>query len=81
MSRTLSLSFHAHLHCVVPGGSLAPQGDRYLKPLRKTDGVVYSKPPFDVPARVLAYLGRHTHRAAISDDRLLAIADGRVRFR
>ena len=30
---------------------------------------------------MLAYLGRYTHRVAISNDRLLAVADGRVRFR
>jgi len=30
---------------------------------------------------VLAYLGRYTHRVALSNDRLVALADGRVRFR
>jgi len=39
------------------------------------------KPPFAGPEHVLAYLGRYTHRVAISNDRLLAVADGRVRFR
>lgn len=37
--------------------------------------------PFDGPARVLAYLGRHNHRVAISNDRLVDIEDGRVGFR
>ena len=30
---------------------------------------------------MLAYLGRYTHRVALSNDRLVALADGRVRFR
>lgn len=129
-----NLAFHPHLHCVVPGGGLVPQGDRwiacrpgfflpvrvlsrrfrtlflrglvrafrqgslrldgslaplaepaafdrYLQPVRQADWVVYSKPPFDGPARVLDYLGRYTHRVAISNDRLLAIDNGHVRFR
>src|SRR5207247_787921 len=33
------------------------------------------------PEHVLAYLGRYTHRVALSNDRLVAVADGRVRFR
>ena len=108
-----NLSFHPHLHCVVPGGGIAPDGDRwihcrpgfflpvrvlsrrfrtlfldqlerafrhgrlrlsgalapladpaafhsYLRPLRGSEWVVYSKPPFDGPARVLDYVGRYT---------------------
>ena len=43
--------------------------------------VVYCKPPFAGPEHVLAYLGRYTHRVALSNDRLVAVADGRVRFR
>jgi hypothetical protein len=39
------------------------------------------KPPFAGPEHVLAYLGRYTHRVALSNDRLVAVADGRVRFR
>jgi hypothetical protein len=41
----------------------------------------YCKPPFAGPEHVLAYLGRYTHRVALSNDRLLTLADGRVRFR
>ena len=43
--------------------------------------VVYCKPPFAGPEHVLAYLGRYTHRVALPNDRLVAVADGRVRFR
>ena len=42
---------------------------------------MYCKPPFAGPEHVLAYLGRYTHRVALSNDRLLALADGRVHFR
>ena len=129
-----NLSYHPHLHCVVPGGGPAPAGDRwiacrpgfflpvrilsrrfrtvfltelerafrhdrlrfggtlapladpaafdrYLRPLRRSEWVVYAKAPFAGPARVLDYLGRYTHRVAISNERILAIDDGTVRFR
>ena len=52
----------------------------YLAPLRATEWVVYAKPPFGGPAQVLAYLGRYTHRVAISNQRLLAAQDGTVTF-
>jgi len=39
------------------------------------------KPPFAGPAQVLAYLARYTHRVAIANERLVALEDGRVRFR
>jgi hypothetical protein len=129
-----NLLFHPHLHCVVSGGGLSPDGDRwiscrpgfflpvrvlsrlfrrlfleclkkafddgqlrffssiqhlqrriaflrYLAPLRKTEWVVYAKPPFAGPQQVLDYVGRYTHRVAITNNRLLDIEDGRVRFR
>jgi hypothetical protein len=43
--------------------------------------VVYAKPPFGGPAQVLAYLGRYTHRVAISNARLVAMTDRDVAFR
>jgi hypothetical protein len=129
-----ALTQHLHVHCVVTGGALAPDGShwiparpRFLFPvralaqvfrgrylaglqrafdrgelhltgglaplaeppafaawlaeLRRAAWVVYCKPPFAGPAHVLAYLGRYTHRVALSNDRLLAVTDGRVRFR
>jgi hypothetical protein len=48
---------------------------------RATDWVVYAKPPFAGPAQVLEYLGHYTHRVAISNDRLVSVDDGHVRFR
>src|SRR5208283_5001338 len=46
---------------------------RYLAPLRQTDWVVYAKPPFAGPEQVLDYVGRYTHRVAISNNRILDI--------
>jgi len=54
---------------------------RYLAPLRKAEWVVYAKPPFAGPEQVLDYVGRYTHRVAISNNRLLDIQAGQVRFR
>ena len=54
---------------------------RQLAPVRTIEWVVYAKPPFAGPQQVLDYVGRYTHRIAISNDRLLAIDDDKVRFR
>jgi hypothetical protein len=54
---------------------------RWLGELRRVDWVVYAKPPFAGPEHVLAYLGRYTHRVAISNSRLVSLAGGQVRFR
>jgi hypothetical protein len=42
---------------------------------------VYAKAPFGGPQHVLEYLGRYTHRVAISNRRLLALESGQVSFR
>lgn len=52
----------------------------YLAPLREKEWVVYAKAPFGGPARVLKYLGRYTHRVAISNQRLVDLVDGDVSF-
>ena len=59
----------------------APVFDRRLTELRRAEWVVYAKRPFASPAAVLAYLGRYTHRVAISNSRLIEMTDDRVRFR
>ena len=130
-----SLEHHIHVHCVVTGGALAPDGDRwiptkrrdflfpvkalsrvfrgkyltalqeaytqdrlhcvgstaslgdartfrrFLAPLWQYPWVVYAKPPFGSAQQVMAYLGRYTHRVALSNDRLVALRDGQVMFR
>jgi hypothetical protein len=54
---------------------------RFVAALRTTPWVVYAKRPFGGPAQVLRYLGRYTHRVAISNRRLVDLQDGTVRFR
>lgn len=129
-----NLLHHPHLHCIVPGGGLSadhqrwvacrpgfflpvrvlsrlfrrlfleglnqafrtgrltfcsalePLDDpkafaRYLAPLRDTEWVVYAKRPFGGPEQVLEYLGRYTHRVAISNQRLVSAEEGQVAFR
>ena len=51
-----------------------------LAPLQHNKWVVYAKAPFGGPQHVLEYLGRYTHRVAISNRRLLSLHDGQVAF-
>src|SRR5712671_2657187 len=53
----------------------------WLRPLYRQDWVVYLKRPFGGPEYVLQYLGRYTHRVAISNHRLVSFADSKVTFR
>ncbi|MDE3029961.1 MAG: transposase, partial [Paracoccaceae bacterium] len=53
----------------------------WLAPFRKTEWVVYAKPPFGGPEAVLAYLSRYTHRVAISNARLVSADAETVAFR
>lgn len=48
--------------------------------LYRKSWVVYAKPPFGSAERVLRYLGRYTHRVAISNHRIVSFADGKVTF-
>ena len=50
-------------------------------PSAHAEWVVYAKAPFAGPQQVLDYVGRYTHRVAISNNRLLDIEDGQVQFR
>jgi hypothetical protein len=129
-----NLLHHPHLHCVVTGGGLSPDGSRWiscrprfflpvrvlsrlfrrlflqylenafaagklhffssleplrerqaflrhLAPTRTCEWVVYAKRPFAGPEQVLEYVGRYTHRVAISNNRLIDMEDGKVQFR
>jgi hypothetical protein len=51
-----------------------------INALYKTDWVVYAKKPFLGPKQVIEYLGRYTHRVAISNHRLRSVDQGRVSF-
>jgi putative transposase/transposase-like zinc-binding protein len=53
----------------------------WLRPLYRQDWVVYLKRPFGGPEYVVHYLGRYTHRVAISNHRLVSLTDGQVTFR
>jgi hypothetical protein len=53
---------------------------QWLTAQRETEWVVYAKPPFGGPTQVLEYLGRYTHRVAISNNRLVELSDGQVSF-
>ncbi|TIS34136.1 IS91 family transposase [Mesorhizobium sp.] len=129
-----ALTHHPHVHIIVPGGGLSPDGTRWigcrpgfflpvkvlsrlfrrlflegllalhqsgdlaffgdlaglaaadafaawLAPFRKSEWVVYAKPPFGGPEAVLAYLSRYTHRVAISNNRLISADAETVTFR
>ena len=129
-----ALTHHPHVHCIVPGGGVSPDGERwipcrpnfflpvrvlsrlfrrlmlerlvaahsdgllrffgdhanladidafraFLKPLHRSDWVVYAKRPFAGPDQVLSYLARYTHRVAIANSRLVAFQAGRVTFK
>ena len=129
-----NLFHHPHLHCVIAGGGLSPDGARwiscrpgfflpvrvlsrlfrrlfleylqaafdsgklqffgsierlgdarefrsYIAPLKQIEWVVYAKPPFAGPQKVIDYVGRYTHRVAISNNRLLDMEQDRVTFR
>ena len=74
---------HGQLHF---SGTLAPFAQpkafaSWLRPLFRKDWIVYSKPPFGGPEYVLQYLGRYTHRVAISNHRLISLQNGQVTFR
>src|SRR6266853_1060458 len=58
----------------------APQFQKLVSPVRKKKWVVYAKRPFSSPETVLEYLGRYTHRVAISNHRILSVKDNRVAF-
>jgi Putative transposase/Transposase zinc-binding domain len=128
-----TLTHHPHVHCLVPGGGVTLDGQRWvackpnfllsvralsktfrrlfldrlaavfhrgklgffgeLAPLAKPGAfagrvcalsrepfVVYAKPPFGGPERVLAYLARYTHRTAIANSRIVAVDDDHVAF-
>src|SRR6202049_1710602 len=62
------LNFHGNLTCLAQPKTFAA----WLRPLFRKDWAVYSKPPLGGPEYVLQYLGRYTHRVAISNHRLVS---------
>jgi hypothetical protein len=76
LHRAGDLSFFGELTGLADHGAFAT----YLAPLRKTEWVVYAKPPFGGPEAVLAYLSRYTHRVAISNSRVISADANTVAF-
>jgi hypothetical protein len=92
LSRVFRGKFVAALQRAFEDGKLSFHGDwkllaqpktfaSWLRPLFRKDWVVYSKRPFGGPEHVLRYLGRYTHRVAISNHRMISFADQKVTFR
>jgi hypothetical protein len=80
------LQFAFHKRKLLFPGSLKPLAAEktfhaFLRPLFRQDWVVYAKRPFGGPDHVLHYLARYTHRVAISNHRIVNLADGNVTFR
>ncbi len=91
LRRVFRGKFVAGLKCAFRNGQLRFSGDltllaqpkifaSWLRPLFRKDWVVYSKPPFGGPEYVLQYLGRYTHRVAISNHRLVSCTNQKVTF-
>jgi putative transposase/transposase-like zinc-binding protein len=89
LSRVFRGKFLAGLRAAIDAGqlslptALAQPAARacWYAALYAQEWVVYAKPPFGGPERVLKYLARYTHRVAISNSRLLDVRKGRVTFR
>jgi len=69
---------------IFPGNTAefeSPQGfAKLLEPLLEATWIAYAKRPFAGPEQVLEYLGRYTHRVAITNNRILSIDNGEVTF-
>ena len=92
LSRVFRGKFTAALKCAIKQGKIGFHGQlqnlappaafsSFLRQLFRQDWVVYCKRPFGGPEHVLRYLGGYTHRVAISNHRLVSIADDKVTFR
>jgi len=77
LHRAGELAFYGDLERLAHADAFAA----WLKPFRKSEWVVYAKPPFGGPEAVLAYLSRYTHRVAISNHRLISADAETVAFR
>lgn len=70
------LQFHGQLQPLRQPASF----QQHLHPARQAEWVVYAKPPFAGAQQAIAYLGRYTHRVALSNERLLAFENQQVTF-
>jgi hypothetical protein len=72
--RQVELSFHGQLQPPAQEHNLIACLSRTVR----RAWVVYAKPPFGGPQKVLKYLAHYTHRVAITNQRLVALQDGHV---
>src|SRR5919106_1044566 len=77
LSRVFRGKFLAGLKQHIERGKIAPT-DTAIKSLHQKNWNIYAKKPFGSPHTVLDYLGRYTHRVALSNDRILKIHNGQV---
>ena len=77
LSRVFRGKFLALLQQSCDKGKI-PAANNAIKASRQKSWVVYAKKPFGSPQTVLDYLGRYTHRVALSNDRILDIENGQV---
>ena len=77
LHRAGELAFYGGLEGLAQADAFAA----WLKPFRRSEWIVYAKPPFGGPEAVLAYLSRYTHRVAISNHRLISADAETVAFR
>jgi hypothetical protein len=83
LSKVFRAKFLEALQHLVDTGQLTcdvPNARQWFRSLRKKPWIVYSKRRFAGPEKLLDYLGRYTHRVAISNHRLLSIDHGEVSF-
>ncbi len=60
--------------------TLPPNSDELMKEAWSKTWIVFAKKPFSGPEQVLTYLGRYTHRIAISNHRIKAVDNNEVTF-
>ncbi len=77
LSRVLRGKFLALLQQACAKGKIPPANNE-IKASRRKNWVVYAKKPFGSPHTVFDYLGRYTHRVALSNDRILQVENGEV---
>ena len=77
LSQVFQGKFLALLQQACDKGKIPPANNE-IKASRQKSWVVYAKKPFGSPQTVLDYLGRYTHRVALSNDRILSVQNGQV---
>jgi Putative transposase/Transposase zinc-binding domain len=77
LSKVFRGKFLARLQQACDKGKI-PAANKEIKASRQKNWVVYTKKPFGSPHTLLDYLGRYTHRVALSNDRILQVQDGEV---